>query len=93
MSRHDFTQIKALYPQVIRRMRSEFTSHEFIKALAQQNQQLYIEALHTYRKSAAPFQTVHRILAQSLHNFVVRVGKVPSKDIWCTPSSCAKWRK
>jgi hypothetical protein len=42
-------------------MPETFTSHQFILRLAQQHQALYIDALHSYRDTAAPFKHVHII--------------------------------
>ena len=95
MPQHDFTQLKALYPQVLHKMPAEFTSHQFIRALTQQNQQLYVEALHAYRNNQ-PFQTVHRELAKMLNDFpslVKHIEEVASENIWQESSRCAKWRK
>lgn len=48
MSRYDFSEIEAHYPEIIEQMEPVFTSHQFILKLAQQHQVLYIEALmHT----------------------------------------------
>ena len=96
MPKHNFQQLKALYPQIIRQMPVEFTSHEFILTLARQNQQLYVEALHVYRNNHRPFQTVHGELAKMLNDFpsfVKRIGEVASKDIWRKPNRCAKWQR
>ena len=95
MFQHDFTELMALYPQVIRQMRSEFTSHEFISALTQQNQQLYDAAVLTYRRNGnpAPERTVHGILAKELHKFVDCIGKVGSENSKGRRNPCAKWRK
>ena len=93
MTQHDFAQLRDQFQQVIDQMPTQFTSHEFINVIAQQHQRLYIEALHTYRNSAAPFQTVHRILAQMLRDFVDYRGEVPSRDIWGTSNHCARWRR
>lgn len=96
MPQHDFTQIEAQYQSIISEMPSDFTSHQFILTLAQKNQRLYIEALHTYRNDAAPFQAVHRILSQALHkspSLVQHRGEADSEDIWRKNNRCAAWRK
>ena len=102
MTEHDFEQLFAQYPAIIKQMQNIFTSHDFILALAQKNQKLYVEALHNYRNSEymgtpAPFRTVHGILAKELNSFpelveIVRTD-ASSKDIFGHPSKCALWTK
>ena len=53
---HDFSELFAQYPAIIEQMPGTFKSHEFILKLAHQNQRLYIEALCSYRDSAAPIR-------------------------------------
>ena len=102
MPRYDFSALLERYPEIIAAMPDEFTSHEFILALAQRHQRLYVEALHAYRDvlhqgATAPFRTVHGILAKRLHDFedlIVQEGTAfGSKDIFGHPQQCAKWRK
>lgn len=102
MTEHDFDQLFEQYPNIIEQMPNLFTSHEFILALAQKNQTLYIEALYAYRYSEhrgtpAPFRTVHGILAKELSSFselveIVRKD-VTSKDIFRRSSISALWKK
>jgi hypothetical protein len=102
MPGHDFSALYAQYPSTIARMRGTFTSHQFILELARQNQNLYIEALysyrhHTHRNVSAPFMMVHGILAQHLAaypNLIEQTHKsVPSKDIFGQDNACSEWRK
>lgn len=98
---HDFSELYSQYPAIIEQMPETFTSHKFILKLAQQNQRLYIEALHSYRDRPhrgqdAPFMYVHRILSQHLSNLpdsVVHLRQVASNDIFGRPNDCAQWRK
>lgn len=101
MSNHDFGPLTAQYPDVIASMRDDFTAHELILRLAQQNQRLYVEALHSYKDSPAgstptPFLIVHRMLAKRLSDFphlVQYQGDVPSKDMFGNESKCSQWKK
>lgn len=96
MSQHDFTELKEQYPEIIKQMPQEFTSHQFILELAQQNQGLYIDALNAYRNNVAPFQAVHGVLSRSLHEFddlVEDLGEIMSEDIWRHSNSSHKWQK
>jgi hypothetical protein len=77
-------------------MPTRFTAHQFIQRLTQQHQALYIEALYHYKDSAQPFQVVHGMLSNHLHDFealVKRIGEVPSIAIFGTPSTVAQWEK
>jgi hypothetical protein len=102
MTKHDFSALVAHYPDVIVAMPRSFTSHEFILALAQQHQKLYIEALYAYRNSThrgaiAPFRVVHQYLSRRLHDFsdlVIPDGKAySSRDIFGNKQRCSKWRR
>ena len=101
MSEHDFSALYEQYPAVITQMPTIFTSHQFILRLAQQNQALYIDALHSYRDAAhrgapAPFMIVHSILSKRLNahpDLVKRLDDVPSTDIFGQPNECAQWKK
>lgn len=85
------------FPEVIGQMQAtEFTSHQFILALARSHQRLYVEALHAYLENETPFQTLHGRLSASLNRFkdlVDRLGDVESVDIFGQPGKCAAWRK
>lgn len=93
---HDYTQIDQQYPAIIALMPVRFTSHEFIRRFAQQNQMHYIDALAAYRSGPAPFRTLHAQLSERLYLFdhlVRHIGSVPSDDIFGDPSECAQWEK
>jgi hypothetical protein len=84
------------YPTIIALMDREFTSHEFILALAQRNQPAYVAALHHYVAGGDPFRTLHGQLSQALRDFPTLVqhdGEVDSIDIFRNPGRCAKWRR
>lgn len=96
MSQHDFSNLRAQYPAVIKKMPKEFTSHEFILLLARKNQKLYIKALNAYRNRSDPFRKVHATLSDLLHqyeNLIDDLGKTKSKNIWGKSNPCHKWRK
>jgi hypothetical protein len=102
MHTHDFTALFAAYPAVIAELPACFTSHEFIRALARQQQCLYIEALYAYRHTqragkVAPFLIVHGILAQQLERYPELVRKlspaVPSTDLFGNDNAAALWEK
>jgi len=102
MAKHDFSRLFDQYPIIIEQLPYVFTSHQFILKLAQQNQNLYIEALYAYRynedgETHTPFMTVHGILAKEL-NYITEMIEIvrndaPSKDLFGHPSKCALWRK
>lgn len=102
MAIHDFSALEAHYPEIIERMPTPFTSHQFILRLAQAYQVLYVEALYAYRDSLhrgspAPFRAVHQILSDRLNNYphlVIRDGDDDhSRDIFGQKQRCARWRK
>lgn len=86
------------YPAVIALIDRErdFTSHEFILALAQRNQAAYVTALAGYVAGGAPFRALHAQLSQALYEFpalVRHTGEVASEDIFRNPGQCASWRR
>lgn len=84
------------YPEIIGHLRNEFTSHEFILALAQAHQREYVEALYRYRDSRSPFMIVHGQIAQQLlqlNDLVEKRGEVNSRDIFGDSAECAAWAK
>jgi len=97
MPKHKFEDLLNHYQETIEAMPPTFTSHQFILRLAQQNQKLYIKALHDYCDEPAPFRTVHGILAKHLHNYPELVELVRqdalSTDIFGQSNECAEWRR
>lgn len=102
MANHDFTPLYERFGDVITELPEEFTSHQFIQALARRNQVLYIEALHSYRNTPykagqpAPFMMVHGILAKHLQtrSEIEQIAdNVLSTDIFGQANECAMWRK
>ena len=101
MTQYDFSSLYKQYPNIIKQMGPEFTSHEFIRKLAQQNQAEYIEALYAYRANThrgvvTPFRVVHDILAKRLNKsplIMKAENSEGSYDIFGRRNKCAKWRK
>jgi len=97
MGKHDFTALYEQYPALIASMKPVFGSHEFILKLAQQNQTIYVDALHTYCDSEEPFQIVHGQLSANLGKFPKLIelidSTLPSHDIFGNPNTCAQWKK
>jgi hypothetical protein len=101
VSKFDFSFFYPQYPDLIAAMSEEFTSHQFILKLAQQNQRAYVAALYAYRDvnregTPAPFMFVHREISKGLKNFpelVEKIGDVSSVDIFGSSSRCPLWRK
>lgn len=99
MSSYDFRELYDRYPATIAMMPPTFTSHQFIRKLAQQHQRLYIEALYSYRNTEheTPFMTVHGILAKRLTQLPELVTLIRrdalSKDIFGETNECAEWER
>jgi len=101
MAMHDFSPLLQHYREIIGMMKPEFTSHEFILALAQHHQVEYIDALASYTEvtrsgTNTPFMVVHNLLSKHLHDFpelIKHVGEVASTDIFGNPHTCAGWEK
>ena len=101
MSKYDFSELYPKYPALILAMPDEFTSHQFILKLAQENQMKYVEALYAYRDveregTPAPFMFVHREISRGLKNFpelIQKTDDVSSVDIFGQSSPCPLWRK
>lgn len=100
MAAYDFSALDSSIPVIIGQMKNIFTSHEFILALAQQNQAEYIAALHHYafeERTVAPFQAVHKGIVEQLktHTELVTLinRDVPSRDIFGRSQTCGEWEK
>ena len=77
-------------------MERTFDSHQFILALAQREQRLYVQALAAVADSDRPFQIVHGEIARRLQNhpsLVQKVGEQNSADIFGHMNSAVTWRK
>jgi hypothetical protein len=98
---HNFTALYNEYPNIIAHMTSTFYAHKFILKLAEQNQGLYIQALHAYISTErdgepAPFMIVHGGLATRLsqHPTLIRqIAGGPSIDIFGNANGCSRWEK
>jgi hypothetical protein len=96
MSAFEFKSLEAVYEQVIALMPDKFDSHQFILKLAQEHQQLYVQALVEYVENERPFQVVHGQIAMRLlkfPNLVTRIGEHISKDIFLQENSAILWQK
>lgn len=102
MSRHDFSELYARFPIVLRDMPVVFSSHEFILELARRYQKLYVEALYSYRNmkhrdAEAPFMMVHSVLALHLLKYPTIIKQVrreiASKNIFGEDDTCSEWEK
>lgn len=74
MAKHNFEPVFEHYPELVAQITDIFTSHDFILHLAWRYQSLYFDALYIYRnipnlQHAAPFKTVHGILAKHLNAY------------------------
>lgn len=102
MTMDNFTALFDSYPTVIHELPMRFTSHEFIRELARQQQVLYVEALYAcrhllYKGHPAPFMIVHSRLAMHLENYPDLIRKVssavPSQDMFGKANTAALWEK
>jgi hypothetical protein len=91
-------ELRAQYEAVIALMPRDrdFTSHEFILALAQRNQPAYVAALSAHTAGGDPFRVVHNQLSRALSDYpalVRHTGEADSEDIFRNPGRCATWRR
>ncbi|MEO8609578.1 MAG: hypothetical protein ABI690_16925 [Chloroflexota bacterium] len=91
-----FEALERHYPKTIQQMNNRFNAPQFILELAHQHQGLYIQALAQYADHDAPFQAVHRQLAQTLSKFkdlIAHDGQESSTDIFGHSNSASVWIK
>jgi hypothetical protein len=91
-----YEKLLSFYPNIIKSMPGRFDSHDFILKLAQENQQLYVQALQEYAETERPFQILHGLLAQRLLDYselVSKVGEQNSEDIFKQVNSAMIWQK
>jgi hypothetical protein len=102
MASYDFSELESRFPEIVQKMPDTFDSHEFILALAQQNQDEYVKALcdytgYLFRGKPAPFQAVHRVIIQKLAKHSELVSLIrddkPSRDIFGKSHHCGEWQK
>lgn len=99
MATHDFSILESKFPEIVYQMSETFDSHEFLLALARNNQAEYVKALAAYNNSGnpAPFQAVHGALMHKLkkHSGLVKLLRddKPSKDIFGQSRPCGEWEK
>ncbi|MBN1643001.1 MAG: hypothetical protein JXA09_17320 [Anaerolineae bacterium] len=96
MSASVFDALEERFSHVVPKMGKFFDSHDFILAIAQIEQQLYIRALAAYADHEYPFQIVHGEIARRLSRhpeLVVKVGETNSEDIFHRKGSAVVWRK
>ena len=99
---YDFTPLFEAYTAVIEALPAQFTSHQFLRELARQQQVLYVEALYAHRHvlrsgKPAPFLVVHSQLAQHLLACSDQIRQVKSAvssvDLFGNPNTAALWEK
>jgi len=93
----DLQILKEFFPEVIGKLKSPFTSHEFILELAHAHQDEYVNALKRYVDgNGDPFQKLHGSISGALRRDSVSIewlGEVDSEDIFRRPGRCAQWQK
>jgi hypothetical protein len=94
----NFKPLYATYPAAIKKMRSRFDSHAFIRVWSHYNQKCYIDALteQNTKKGKNPFMIVHGNLAKGLTRhpkLVQQVKEIPSRDIFGEKTPCMSWRR
>ena len=86
------------FPEIIAEMPNRFSSHEFIRKLAQRHQPLYVQVLAKYihQPQVSPFQIAHGVLAKKLYSFdtlIRKIGEEPSENIFGEISTASVWGK
>ena len=76
-------------------MEATFSAHEFIRVLARDSQGEYVRALAKHADGGAPFQIVHKQVADELRKSpeVEYLGEVQSVNIWGDDGKCSQWKK
>jgi len=88
--------LETVYEKVIALMPGKFDSNDFVLKLAQEYQQLYVQALAEYADSERPFQSMHSQIAMRLlrfPNLVSRVDEHISQDFLQQENSAIVWQK
>jgi hypothetical protein len=104
MSANAFEELEEKYDEIVNMMPDDdddddfdsFDSHEFILALSQKYQRLYIEALYARRDKNRPFHNVHMEIAKRLKkrvDLVTHIRNRRSDNIFGQKSLVAVWRK
>ena len=96
MATEAYEALEDVFPKIVRMMDDEFDSHQFILALAQKYQKLYIHALYEHRGQNRPFHRVHMAIGKRLkkrRDLVEQIDSKPSSNIFGEQSKVAVWRK
>jgi hypothetical protein len=91
-----FEELEEKYPEIVKLMAPKFDSHQFILALAQKYQKLYVQALSDYADKNKPYLNVHREIAKRLKkrkDLVKHIDFRISKNIFGEDSKAAVWEK
>ena len=91
-----FASLEAVYEKVIALMPNKFDSNDFILKLAQEYQQLYVQALGEHVDSERPFQSLRNQVAMRLLKFpdhVASIGEHISRDFLQQESTVTLWQK
>ena len=97
MTKETFERLEEIFPRIVNLMpKADFDSHDFILALAQKYQKLYVQLLYVYKDNNRPFQSVHKEIARRLKkrdDLVEHLGNHSSKNIFGLNNNCAVWHK
>jgi hypothetical protein len=97
MTKEAFERLEETFPRIVNSIsKDDFDSHEFILALAQKYQKLYVQLLYVYKDNNQPFQSVHKEIAKRLkkrEDLVEYSGNHSSKNIFGLDNNCAVWHK